>query len=269
MIEKRKVWAIAGSSGGTNCAGGAGVRYQIAERGHPHADIEANISGNIPNAAYAIADQLHLGLKIWAEDLPSEPDFIRWERSGEILSVDTMVDKVFAKKRPLNGQVLSHTSTRFFFATTDVATRKTRYFTNEDVQAGVDPLEIIRAGTAWVGLTRRRPVRIGNRLYSDGVTSTKFKDCIQVALDAGADFVVAIDSNPPEERKEFLREFLASGWTDKVALLQPESKPNMMVSDNPEDLKHTFYAGFRSAAQHPLLNDFFNGATSTFARSAA
>lgn len=268
MIERKKVWAIAGSAGGTNCAGGAGVRYQLAERGHPLADIEANISGNIPNAAYAIASQLHLGLKIWAEDLPSEPDFIRWERTGEILSVDTMVDQVFAKKRPLHRDALRDTRTRFFFAATDVASRKTKFFTNEDVQAGIDPLEIIRAGTALVGLTRKRPVRIGGKLYSDGATSTTLKDCIQLALDAGAEFVVAIDSNPPEERREFLAKFSASGWSDKVALLQPESNATM-VTNNPDDLKEAFYAGFRTAAQHPLIHDFFNEATPTSARSAA
>ncbi len=251
-----------------NCAGGAGVRYRLAELGLPHPDIEVDISGNIPNAAYAIADQHHLGLQIWAEDLPSDPEFIQWNRSKEIISVDRMVDFEFREKRPLIGSALHHTETQFFFATTDVASRKTKYFTNEDVRGGVDPLEIIRAGTAFVGFTRPRPVRIEGKLYSDAATSTTLQDCIHVAFDAGAEFVVAIDNRTIQEQQQFRDEFASSGWKDRVALLQPDL-PSTMATNNPAEIKQSFYSGFRMVSAHPLLREFFGDLTAAPRRVAA
>ena len=269
MFEgRRDTWAIAGNWGGMNCVGGAAVRYWLAEQGHPHPDIEVDISGNIPNAAYAMADQHYLGMKIWAEDLPLDPEFIRWDREGEILSVDRMVDHHFTKLRPLDEGAFARSNTKFFFATTHVRSKKTKYFTNEDVlQRGVEVREIIRAGTALVGMTRHRPVKIGDDLFSDGATSTDLNDCIQVALDAGAKFVVAIDSSPPVQREEFLKKFPSSGWTDKVALLQPDFNAEMVTND-PEVLKRSFYASFRAASEHPLLREFFGDLVTSPRRTA-
>lgn len=265
MIEGKK-WAIAGSGGGMRCVEGAGVRYKLAELGYSSPDIEVNISGNIPNAMFCMAGQHHLGWKIWTQDLPGDPEFIKWSRSNEILSVDRMVDRHFAAD--LDRNALPKTHTRFFAATTHNATRRTKYFVNEDVQKGVDPLEIIRAGTALVGATRTRPVKIGGELYSDGVLSTTLKDCIQVALDAGADFVVAIDSRTDEERKSFATEFASSGWSDKVALLQPDSKAVMVTTDR-ADLEQSFYAGCRAVMRHPLLKELFAGTLSPASVRAA
>jgi|GEM_PF-5303758 len=259
MIERKK-WAIAGSGGGMRCVEGAGVRYKLAELGYPHPDIEVNISGNIPNALYCMAGKHHLGWDIWTRDLPGDPELINWQREGSILSVDQMVDKHFAVPGPLGltREEIFSSHTRVFAATTHHATKRTKFFVNEDMQSGVDPLEVIRAGTAYVGLTRKWPVKINGERYSDGALSTSLKDCIQVAFDAGAEFVVAIDSRTDEERKTFAEEFASSGWSDKVALLQPESKA-VMVTTNRADMEQSFYAGCKAVMQHPLLQRMFAG----------
>lgn len=100
------------------------------------------------------------------------------------------------------------------------------------------------------------PVEINGEMFEDGIGSIGFKDSIQVALDAGAEFVVAVDSRNDTLREEFREEFAASGWADKVVLLQPESKATM-ISGDVATLEQSFNAGFKAVSSHPVLNELF------------